>query len=144
MCLHTCLLSYFTVHHESPAQYLLLEEKVSSAVPRKADEAASCTAKVGAAGSLLSRQVQQILGDMAVAAGVFVQILLVVFLRGVEILDGLQLHQELRLVFLLLQGVAGFDLRQLLRLGVVDAGTGRYGTGRPCRLPGDGRRWGPP
>ena len=59
---------------------------------------------------------------MAIAAGVLVQIFLVVVLRGIEIEKGQDFHLQRLLVFFLLQGVARPDLRQLGRVRIVDPG----------------------
>ena len=59
---------------------------------------------------------------MTVAIGISVKIFLVVFLGGIEVPEWRQLHRQRLTGFLLLAGIDGFDLRQLILLRIVDAG----------------------
>ena len=66
---------------------------------------------------------EHLLRNVAVAVRIFIEILLVVFLRRIEVLDGRQLYRELRAVLCLLLVINRLNLRKLALIRIIDAGT---------------------
>ena len=64
---------------------------------------------------------EHFLRNVAVAVRIFIEILLMVFLRRIEVLDGRQLDRELRAVLCLLLVINRLNLRKLALIRIVDA-----------------------
>ena len=65
---------------------------------------------------------EHLLRNVAVAVRIFIEILLMVFLRGIEVLDGRQLYRELCAVLCLLLVINRLNFRKLALIRIVDTG----------------------